>query len=55
LLPFLKTLKIRVFQIFIESGSKLPHPENFVCKKHAALGETAAFRRRRWSEHSASL
>jgi hypothetical protein len=29
-----KTHKIRVFHLFIESGSKLPHSESFAPKKY---------------------
>jgi len=38
LLPLLKTLKILVFQLFIESGSKLPHSKGFAPKNIAVLG-----------------
>jgi hypothetical protein len=33
LLPLLKTLKIHVFRLFIESGSKLPHSKGFASQK----------------------
>jgi hypothetical protein len=33
LLPLLITLKIHVFHLFIESGSKLPHSKSFALQK----------------------
>jgi len=41
LLPLLKTLKIHVFHLFIESGSKLPHSESFALQKVCGIRRLA--------------